>query len=1003
MTEAPSFDDFFEAVHGYAPFPWQRRLAEQVVDEGRWPDQLDLPTASGKTAALDIAVWHLAVEAGRSPRRAPLRIAFVVDRRLIVDEAFARAATLQAALQAVAEPAVKWVAERLRSYAGDGESTLAIQRLRGGVPRQDDWARTPNQPTILVSTVDQVGSRLLFRGYGVSPRMAPVHAGLLGADALLLLDEAHLSRPFEETLGAIETLRGEASSLPWGAAVLTATPIRPAVRPFALSEADRAHPVLGPRLSRPKPVILAEVASVPGASAEEERAAEIKRRAREALAHLERQPLDGPPAIGVIVNRVARARAVFEQLRAAYAPAAEGDEPSADVTLLIGPARGVDRDRRAAELAPLRTGRGEKLPRPMILVATQTVEAGVDLDFDGLISEAAPLDALRQRWGRLNRSGRHFTPYGLVLAHKAEDLGRKPDPLYRQALRAAWEQLQEWAGRDALDVAPDRLTTRVAALSEETLAALVTGASTAPVLMPAYVDLWTQTSPQPAADPEPALFLHGSETVQPSVQIVWREDLELDRTDPELEGDLSKLFATMPPRSAEAVQVSLSAARRWLQLERERSDPNLNDLGELGASEENGAHFRNRLTFRWAGEDSKQTGLVRAAGLSPGDTVIVPASYGGCDDYGWAPDCERPVPDVAELAAEPYATRRFAVRIHPGVFSPVDGSAEKTGDHSTLPSLPTAVATALEGASLNGSAVLAALLREALPGELRRALKRLEPGRGQIKVVYPYGTDSQDRPRGVVLLAPRGTREENGAAGNGRGLAVTGDDDLALAAGRPLALETHSEDVEQNARRFAARAGLPDRVTGDLALAGWLHDAGKADPRFQRMLGSGDPLGLEGRAVLAKSGRTSIKGEALRAGLPSQWRHEALSVRLALKNPRLAEANDPALVLWLVGVHHGYGRPFFPHADPLDGEKRDDLPVIAGLSGPLGLGPGPQSLAFALDGEVFARADGGLEGAGWVQLFTAMKRRYGPWGLAHLEAVLRLADHRASETSGEEA
>ena len=89
--------------------------------------------------------------------------------------------------------------------------------------------------------------------------------------------------------------------------------------------------------------------------------------------------------------------------------------------LIIGPARAVDRDKRAGELAPIRTGqsksRGE-MTDPLVVVATQTIEAGVDIDFDGLVTEAAPLDALRQRFGRLNRAGRNITVEAVMLAHR---------------------------------------------------------------------------------------------------------------------------------------------------------------------------------------------------------------------------------------------------------------------------------------------------------------------------------------------------------------------------------------------------------------------------------------------------------------------------------------------------------------------------------------------------------------------------------------------------------
>jgi CRISPR-associated endonuclease/helicase Cas3 len=181
MLSPDDFAAFFEEVHGCEPFPWQERLVREVASEGKWPSVLDLPTGSGKTAAIDVAVFHLAMEASRAHRRAPVRIAFGVDRRLVVDDAFERAKKLARGLGEVKGPVSAVVADQLKTLAGDGPALIA-RRLRGGIPLEGDWARTPSQPTVLCSTVDQIGSRLLFRGYGVSDSMKPVHAGLASSD-----------------------------------------------------------------------------------------------------------------------------------------------------------------------------------------------------------------------------------------------------------------------------------------------------------------------------------------------------------------------------------------------------------------------------------------------------------------------------------------------------------------------------------------------------------------------------------------------------------------------------------------------------------------------------------------------------------------------------------------------------------------------------------------------------------------------------------------------------
>lgn len=972
---AEDFPAFFEEVHGHEPFPWQHRLLRQVAEEGEWPPILDLPTGSGKTAAIDIAVFHLALEANSGfVRRAPVRIAFVVNRRLVVDDAFERAKSIEAALDHPRGQVTGRVAGHLKGLSGGGPP-LVVRRLRGGIPREDDWARSPSQPTVLCSTVDQVGSRLLFRGYGVTDSMKPVHAGLIGSDCLILLDEAHLAEPFRQTLGWLKLYQGRKwrevdEAAPWRFALLTATPGEQGQECFSLENDDKAHPVLEKRLSASKPARLITLgkpkrranAAAPAEDEGEEsdqndlsrRATAIVEEVRKALEHFSKSDRGViAPAIGVVVNRVARARTVFERIRSelkAEIEAAEVGEP----ILMIGPARPVERDTLAVTLGPIRTqiwraGERRPLQMPLILVATQCIEAGVDLDFDALITEAASLDALRQRFGRLNRAGREIEPYASIVCTNSDLSPRHDDPIYGRAIHSAWRHLTEASERSSGKVVDFGLGAFSGPMESDALAPK----ADAPVLLPAHVDLLTQTSPIPAADPDIGLYLHGTDRQADSITIVWRADVDPDR---HRHDETRSILMLARPRSAEAIELPIWAVRRWL-MGRDRIQNYLGDVAGMAPEEDVG-----RLTggaglqvFRWRGDDERSRWIYPNE-LRPGDTVVVPARYGGVDEFGWNPGSKRVVKDVGRTAAMPFVARQFAVRVAPGLLG------ESVSDE--------ALADALAGAaSRHPRDLLVALSDLPLPDEVRHDLEMLVTARNGRIVSYIdlYGRDDQDRPCGVVFVAPlgvKGIRQAEDGQSNS-----TEDDVAGSLPGFALRLAEHNQDVGEKAEAFARAAGLPSSRIADLKLAGDLHDLGKADPRFQAWLHYGDPLGSDPDHLLAKSGRSLPRSARASSKLPDHWRHEALSVRLALADQRLDEANDIELVLWLIGTHHGHGRASFPHQDPVE-----QAPAV-----------GPQSLAFD------------WQGLDWPSLFVRVKARYGPWELARMEAILRLADHRASE------
>lgn len=965
------FAAFFDELWGYAPFPWQRRLLNEVAERGRWPQTLGLPTGTGKTAAIDVAVFHLALEANVAleARAAAMRTLFVVDRRLVVDDAFRRAERiaqkLQEALAGDRSGVLHRVAARLRALTGDDTPPLRVARLRGGTPRDTDWAASPAQPLVCVSTVDQVGSRLLFRGYGVSNSMKPVHAGLLGGDCLYLLDEVHLSKPFDDTLAALSRLRTppwveQPIRLPFQTVRMSATP---GGHPpdFQLDEVDRRSPYLGRRTGATKPTALVEARG-----SYDQPARLVEQFVTRALDLLD---ADARPVVAVVVNRVKLARMIFERLEA-LTKRSDTTAASVATALLIGPTRPLERDRTLDDLLDRMRcdpdGKRKVEGGPLIVVATQCIEAGADLDFDALVTEAAPLDALRQRFGRLNRTGRALDAQAVVIAPKAAIAKKADDPLYGPAVRETWTFLNAiaqdlGAGRQTekrVDFGIDAFDPQLAATPE----ACRTPQASAPTLLPTYLEAWSQTSPIPAADPAVALFLHGPSRAS-DVQIVWRCDITAESVQDQ--DSIVARVAALPPSSLEALSVPVWAARRWLV-----GDPaaagaivdaegaRVHDDGPWTSTDDGATGQRRAL--RWRGIDDDDTRVIEPRRIRPGDVLIVPASYGGCDRWGWNPASQTDVADLAEQATL-RQRGRLALRLAPEVYAAACRALPNDAPEPPPWSrIAEAIATGDKAASL-ANRLLDTQTFPDLPEDWRATLGALKAH--QPRFDTGYGPDDEQ----VALLIGRQkvSNEQTGKA------STEGDRGLFGDYGQ-IPLERHLHDVERLARLFAVRLSLPAERVADLALAGSLHDLGKEEPRFQVYLHGGDEIAAVAGDPIAKSGTRPTPRQTRRARerarLPDGARHEAWSVHMARAKGRLDGAHDAELVLWLVGTHHGHGRPFFPAAAyPEADETPDGRPPI-----------------WRLD-------------ADWPGLFARLRRRYGAHGLALMEAILRLADHRVSE------
>ncbi|MDI3258792.1 MAG: type I-U CRISPR-associated helicase/endonuclease Cas3 [Sinobacteraceae bacterium] len=976
MTLSPSdFGAFHAAVHsGKQPFAWQQRLLELIVQDKAWPRVLDLPTGVGKTTCIDIAVFALALDATNeeTERWCPRRIAMVVDRRIVVDQVAERGRAILRALVNSTDPVVAEVAKRLRSLTREGEEPLGVFTLRGGMPKDDGWARTPDQPLVISSTVDQVGSRMLMQGYGVSQGMKPVHAGLLANDTLLLLDEVHLSEPFRQTLDQLARLRSRfaRNGLPkrFFQTFLSATPGNLPANSFTLLEEEKKPgSPLGPRLHARKPVRLAEV--------------EDRNALEKACVDAAKDLLERHRTIAVVVNRVESAGRIAAQL-------SEMLGKDATVTLLTGRMRPLDRDDVLRELRPaVQTGRERSDDGPKrVIVGTQCIEAGADFDFDALITEAASLDSLRQRFGRVDRLGTYGEAEGVIVwdtqAKLKEELKRRNDPkkppssadidlIYSKALveTAKWLKKKVNARRPVVDFG-------VLALDVPTgddLVKLLAPKPAAPTLLPAYLDLWAQTSPPPSQLPDVSLWLHGPSAGPADVQIVWRADLTeevLQRDDVET---ATTIVASVRPSSLEAVSLPYVTARDWL------ANQPLRDLGDtegaaLDESDESAKPGRRAL--RWRGDDSE---IVDSTTLKPGDTIVVPASYGGIRNGCFDAASTEPVIDRAEQS-ELFARARPVLRLHPAVVEqlglslPVDEPEEARAELGRL-------AAASDW-----------------PEWKKLWAEKLSKGRGSLVVPgeFPWTVIEARRLSIATLrqaLSPEETFEN--------GVELTTDADDSSFAGRAVSLAEHSADVETLAREYATRCGLDPSLAEHIAMAAWLHDIGKADRRFQLMLRGGSEIEFfKDETVLAKSaippgGREARHRAQQRSGYPRGARHEVQSLAMLHSKKQELEKRlrqiDPAkgpdldLVFHLVASHHGYCRPFAPAVV-------DDKPIDVSL-------PGHESQRFGKIDFSATTSNNGLHrlDSPLADRFWGLVAKYGWQELCWLEAILRLADHRASE------
>lgn len=384
-----AFSEAFEAAVGHPPYEWQAEAATAPEP----PRVIEAPTGAGKTEGILFAwLWRrlLAGDAALAART-PRRLAIALPMRTLVEQTSER---IEAHLDRL-----------LGTGYLDGQKPRVFKLLGGEA--EDEWVLDATVDQVLVGTVDMLLSRALNRGYGRGRSLWPLDFGLLNADTWWAFDEVQLLDAALATSCQLAALRRDPAygvdRLPnhttWMSATLdpawleTVDHERPEPEAIVrITERDRADG-LKARLEAPK-ALRREV--VAGATP-----VKLANRFAELVleAHAAREGDGDAGGHGwltlAVCNTVKQARALHEKLAKRVADA------GADLVLLHSRFRPPERE------AALARALGER-PDPArgrIVVTTQVIEAGVDIDAAAIVTELCPWPSLVQRAGRLNRAG----------------------------------------------------------------------------------------------------------------------------------------------------------------------------------------------------------------------------------------------------------------------------------------------------------------------------------------------------------------------------------------------------------------------------------------------------------------------------------------------------------------------------------------------------------------------------------------------------------------------
>ena len=878
MTEI-TFDRAFEALTGNTPLRWQRRLFNRLY-AGKIPQICDIPTGLGKTSVIPIWLIALSQQADEGNITLPRRLAYIINRRTVVDQATTVVEQIRERLLCPDgcdwtphETALRSIASSLLTLAS-APPLLGVSTLRGKLADNEEWKQDPARAAIIVGTIDMIGSKLLFSGYGDGQYHRAHHAGLIGQDTLIVHDEAHLTPAFSKLLWGVKKEQGkDCNPRPIHVMELSATPRTSGEddNTIRLDTTDEEDSIVVERIDAIKRMRLHEC---------------DKKQLIQNIVDLAYCHNDSQVKVLIYVRIPRDAQSVESKLRRKL----KADQRTA---LLTGTIRGYERDNLATDNCAYRQFLDQEdgsLGETVYLISTSAGEVGIDIDADHMVCDMTTLDSMIQRLGRVNRRG-GAGRVAQVDVVWGDDENAKKD----KAVAKTLEILRRWTHDNLYEdgkfnASPRNVRQLMEKLSNQDLKeAFSPNPASPPLLSDILLDAWSLTSVNKMPGRlEVAAYLHGLKDYDlPTTYVVWREELScLSRYDVDKK-TLYEWFRACPVRANERIPMPTGVLRVEFRklIRAHRKNKTSQEHHRIVLLDE-----RNQVEW------SKLSELeYREADLEY-KTVVLPTKAGGLGQHGvFNSSVLDPANDVADSNIE--GVRRVRRLCESGVESP--------------------------------------LVSESGFGDSWEERKRVHLTSHED---LELDEDSEGSSVELVLRMPE------------KELAIASPDYAKMRQ----TLAEHTDSIVRHTKGISGRLHLEPDITSALVSAARWHDRGKARKIWQRFARNDN-----GSEPLAKA-RSYLHGRTL-----SGYRHEFGSVLEAMNDSTLHKDPERDLILHLIAAHHGRARPNF------------------GIR--------------AFDKEKFRTSQNEQTNVEVMQRFGQLQQRFGRWGLAWLESLLRCADAQASQ------